>query len=634
MAAPNQSSRVRFSPFEVDLRTGELHKHGHAIRLPDQAFQVLALLLERPGELVSRDELQQKLWPANTFVDFDVGLNSAIKKLRDALDDSAEHPRFIETLPRRGYRFIASVSQVERATSEAQAQPEAPLPKRAHGRLLALITGGVALIALLGFAANSYLRPRNAPAETRQRRLAVLAFQNLSGDPEQEYFSDGITEEMIAHLSRFDPERLAVIARTSAMAYKGSKKTVAEIGNELEVDYILEGSVRRDAGRVRITAQLIQVRGQSHIWAQSYERELRHILPLQREVAADVAREVHLRLSPPEKTQVRSRQEVDPQAYEAYIRGLFLWQRRDKENLEKAMEYFEEALRREPTFAMASVGLARARSVHTILGFGPRAEGAAKAEKAALRALELQPDLGEAYAVLGWLHLSRWEWAKAEETYRRAIELSPNDPIAHLWLGHYLLRVGRFQESLLHRQRAHELDPLDTTVNASLALNLYRVGRKAEALELFEKSRELYTGDPGLSSYHFLVGSYHFQEKDYVQARRELEEAVRLCRRCPIYLARLGHILAVSGNRTQAEEISKELQTRSRREFISPFHGAIVHAGLGELNQAFDLLEKAYGERDFQLFSLREEPFLLPLRSDPRFHDLLRRMNLPPASSP
>jgi TolB-like protein/DNA-binding winged helix-turn-helix (wHTH) protein len=453
------TQRRRFGPFEVDLRSGELRRHGVRIKLQEQPFQVLIMLLDHPGEVVTREELRQRLWPADTFVDFEVGLNAAVKRLRDALGDSADTPRYIETLPRRGYRLIIPVES---------APPSDTGKKAARSLRLSLRTGWLiaALLVLAGVPAGYWMWQRQAAGPNESRvMVAVLPFQNLTGDPAQDYFADGFTEEMIGWLGQYQPDHLGVIARTSAMRFKGTSKSVAEIGQELGVDYVLEGSVRREAERVRIAAQLIRVKDQTHVWSQTYDRELRRILSLQTEVAGDIAREIRFRLAPRTGTQARTPQAIDPQAYEAYIRGLFFWHRRDKQSLEKAMEFFEEALRREPTFAMASIGLARSCTVYAGLGYGPTAEGAAKAEKAALHALELQPDLGEAYAVLAWVRLTRWDWAEAEKMYQRALQLNPNDAIAHLWYGHYLLRVGRLQESLEQRQRAYELDPLDTTVD-------------------------------------------------------------------------------------------------------------------------------------------------------------------------
>jgi TolB-like protein/DNA-binding winged helix-turn-helix (wHTH) protein/Tfp pilus assembly protein PilF len=616
MTDTSLTARVRFGVFDLDLHTGELRRQGLRVKLHQQPFQVLAILLENPGQLVTREQLRQRLWPEDTFVDFDVGLNSAVSRLREALGDSAEAPRYIETLPRRGYRFIGALQTVAPSPTGAPRQSHTRLPLRASWPAAA------ALVLLAGWSVYYFwIRPALAPAENRVM-LAVLPFENLTGDPGREYFNDGFTEELISSLGNYHPAQLGVIARTSAMRYKGTLKSIAEIGRELGVDFVLEGSVRRDSDRVRITAQLIRVQDQTHLWAKNYDRELREILLLQSEVAADIASRVHVTLAPRPPGPAQARQSVNPDAYEAYLRGLFFWQKRTKDNLEKAIEYFQEALRLDPAYAMAYAGLARTYTVHTGLGFAPTPEGAARAEKAALQALELQPNLGEAYASLGWVYLTRWEWATAERTYQRAIELSPNEPFAHLWYGHYLLRVGRYQESLLQRQRAHELDPLDITVNESLALNLYRVGRAKEALELFQKTQVLYPDASGLASYYFL-------EKDYAQSRREFEQAVQRCRRCPPMLARLGHVAALTGDRKQSAAILNELKARSLQEFISPYHLAVVQAGLGNLDQAFKQLEQAYQARDFSLFSLREDAFLRPLRSDPRYLAMLRRMNFP-----
>ncbi|MGH2395581.1 MAG: winged helix-turn-helix domain-containing protein [Terriglobales bacterium] len=612
-------AKVSFAGFALDLRSGELTSDNKRIYLQQQPLEVLRMLLERSGEMVSREDLRERLWPGDTFVDFDHGLNKAVQKLRNALGDDSESPRFIETLPRRGYRFIASVSKAERATAEAQAQHGASLPKRGQGRLLALIAGGLALLAVLGFAANSYLRTRPAPAGAGQRRLAVLPFQNLSGDPEQEYFSDGITEEMIAHLSRFDPEWLAVIARTSAMTYKGSRKTVAEIGDELHVDYILEGSVRRDAGRVRITAQLVQVRDQSHLWAQSYEREISGIFPIQKEIADSVAREIGLRLGSAAPAAGHSRA-VHPEAHDAFLRGLYLWHAGDGEAVAESARHFQTAVSLQPDYALAYAWLAFAYNRMASGDYVPPKEGYPLAKAAAHRAIELDPALPEGHAALGFILRSyEWDWQGAEKELRTALRADPNSSIAHNVYGLYLSTVGRHEEAIAAMKRAGELDPLSALVASSRAAAYANARRFDDAKAVFQDR-----GDAARSrSWPGIL----MANGEYKQALA-IFDAVPADSQRPEVAAGRAQAYAALGRTREARALLDQFKAHPHaRTVYSPFI-ARIHAQLGEKNEAFRWLQIAVEERAARVIYLKVDPAWDPLRGDSRFQDLLRRMNL------
>src|SRR5579864_343229 len=421
---------VRFGVFEADLEAGELRKHGLRIRLPEQAFQVLALLVERPGEIVTRAELRDRLWPGRTHVDFEHGLNKAVNRLREALGDSGANPRFVGTVARRGYRLLAPI-----LTETGQ-----------------------------------------MPAAVRKRiRLAVLPFENVGADPEQEFFSDGLTEEMISELGRLSPGGLGIIARTSAMQYKHSAKRIDEIGKELGVDYILEGSVRRVENRSRITTQLIHVGDQTHLWAQSYDRELADIFEVQREVAQRVADSLAFELLPEAHTRGRF---VIPEAYEAYLRGRYYWNRGNDPDARKAIEWFERALERDPRYALAYSGIADCHGRLVWFSASPPLEGGAKAKVAAERALELDQNLSEAHASMALVHFwHEWDWAATEREFRRATELRPNNADAHNWYAAYLNAMGRIEEAVAEHKLAEDLDPLSLTIAMNGADEHYFTGR-------------------------------------------------------------------------------------------------------------------------------------------------------------
>ncbi len=431
----NRSLRgVRFGVFEVDLRSGELHKQGLKIKLQGQPIQILSVLLERPGELVTREELREKLWPADTFVDFEHGLNAAIKKLRAALGDSADNPRFVETLHRRGYRFIASVKGLG-----------APV-------------GGVG----------------PAPIES----LAVLPLENLSGDPEQEYFADGMTEALIGDLGKIGA--LRVISRTSVMQYKKVRKPLPEIARELNVDAVVEGSVLRADDRVRITAQLIRAVPEQHLWAQSYERDLRDILVLQREVARAIAREIKIALTPEEQTRLASARPVNPEAYETCLKGRFYWYKLTPQDLETALQYFELALEKDPNYALAYIGIADVWGARAFFGVVPPREAFPKDNAAGLRALELDDTLAEGHYGLGSIRsFYEWDWAAGEAEYQRAIELNPNFARVRIFYGHFLSSMRRPQEGMAQFERGLELDPLNSAFQAFSGWNLLYLRRAA-----------------------------------------------------------------------------------------------------------------------------------------------------------
>ena len=576
MQAPvDPPQTIRFGPYEARLRTGELYRKGVKLSLQEKPFQILAALLSRPGQLVTREEFRQKLWSADTFVDFDNGLNTAIAKLRETLGDSADDPRYIETLAKRGYRLVA---------------------------------------------------PVRAASSTRRVMLVVLPFENLSGDPEQEYFSDGLTEEMIAEVTQLSPERLGVIARTSAMQYKKTAKRVDKIARELGVDYILEGSVRRGDSRVRITAQLIWAPDQTHLWARSYDRDLQNILDVQREVAQEIATEIQLQLTPQEQMNLARPRPIHPEAYDACLRGRFHVAKFSREGLEKGIDYLSQAILLDPDYALAHDGMVHYYLFANEWLLSPR-ESMPKAKEAAKKALQIDDSLADAHASLGMVHFwYDWDWSAAEKEFKRAIDLNPGLASAHELYGWYLAAMGRSALALATEKRALELNPLSAEVNAILGHILYLARNYDQAIEQLHESLDI---DPNYWFGHLLLGLALQRKGEHAQAIAEFERARVIENAIPETLAALGYGFAVLGERSEAEALLRELKELSERRYVPTYLIAKVFAGLGEKGEALTWLEKAYQDRSVFVAWLKVEPEMDALRSEPRFQVLLRRLAFP-----
>ncbi len=648
------------------MRASELRKHGIRIKLQDQPLQVLAMLLERPGDLVTREELRTKLWPADTFVDFDHGLNSAINKLREALGDSADNPRFIETLPRRGYRFVGAVDppatppgQVGRTLPSASepasrqqtegragvsppelsspglaaaqpAEPSAPgavLPApRRSWRTPAAILALAAVLAALFALDTGGVRTRlfGKPAAARIQSIAVLPLDNLSKDPEQEYFADGMTDELISELAKIGA--LRVISRTSVMQYKKVKKPLPLIARELQVDALLEGAVVRSGDRVRVTANLVQASPERHLWAESYERDLRDILTLQSDLATAIAREIRVKLTPQEQQRLASTRPVNPEAYEAYLKGRYTWHQFTVQGFQKSIEYYEQAIRKDPGYAQPYSGLADSY-VQLAGRLLPPKEVMPKAKAAALRALELDNKLAEGHSSLAYvLFYYEWDWEAADKEYERALQLNPGYPLLRSVHGFYLAARGRPEEGVAEVRRASELEPAGFFSCGELR-TLYYARRYDEAIEKYRRARELYPPGPSLCAWAGMP---------YEQKLR-FEEAIALYRGTipglgaeTLPTALLAHAYAQAGKRAEALKILDQLLALSRKRFVSPYDVSVVYLGLGEKDKAFAWLEKAVAERMGLLVYLKVDPIFDPLRSDPRFAELIRRVGIPP----
>jgi Predicted integral membrane protein len=565
-------SLLRFGVMELDLKTGELRKAGVLLRLPPQPFKILALLASRAGQLVTREEIRQEIWGSETFIDFELGLNTAIKSIRDVLGDHPETPRYIQTLPRRGYRFIAPV-------------------------------GTMAAVSV----------PGRAGIES----IAVLPLENLSRDPEQEYFADGMTEALITNLGKISA--LRVISRQSVIRYKQTKKPLPEIARELNVDAIVEGTVQRAGNRVRITANLLHAPTDRHLWAESYERDLRDVLALQGEVAQAIAHEVQAKLTPQEETRLASARPVNAEAYEAYLKGRHLQFVADP----KAFEFHQRATQIDPTWAPAHAAIV----VPTLLLGLPPMEAYAKARAAALKALELDDTLSEAYSAMGWVRYQcDWDWPGAERDYKRAIELDPTNSDARHFYSHYLLAMRRFDESLIESKRALERDPLSEVLIFHVAWHYVFTHQADMAIEQCRKVLEVFPNS--WQGHLFRMWAYEMKGL-YEQAIADELDSKKA--------ARLKRAYRRFGARGYWQSRLDYALEQTKQGYVSPLHIVGFYAQLGQRDEAFAWLEKAYDERSFSMVEFKYHPMAEfsyhpmfdPLRSDPRFQDLLRRMNFP-----
>lgn len=611
-----------FGVFQLDLKAGELHKAGVRVRLQDQPFRVLAVLVERAGTVVTREELRQRVWPSNVYVDFDQGLNNAIKKLREALGDSADTPTLIETVARHGYRFIAPVGAPPPARP---AEPHRPSGSRALRNGI-LISSATALVAALGFWAW-HESTTHLAASPGKVTLAVLPFENLSGDPDQEFFSDGMTEEMIAQLGKLNPERLTVIARGTVAKYKHSNLAADQIGRELHADYLVQGSVRRVPDRVRITVHLIRVPEQTDRWAESYDREARDVLALQDSVARAIADRINITLAPAQRSGQAAPRNVDPDAYEAYLKGRYYWNKRTAEGMQKAQSYFQQAINKDPGYGAAYSGLADCNSGLTWHGFTSPAETLPRAKAAALRAIEIDPQSAEAHASLGLVLHHEWDWLAAEAEFRRALQLDPLNANAHHWYGDYLSVRGRHQEALAEARKASDLDPLNLMIGTWLGLRYYLARNYGAAIEQGRSTVEL---DANFAASHLLLGEAYVQTRLHERGLSELKTAASLSGNSPLYLAQVAVAYASEGRKTEALQIAAQLQAASARQYVSPYGLAQIYAALNDREQTFKWLDNAYADRAVWMSYLGVDPVFDGYRPDQRFQDLLRRVRLLP----
>lgn len=620
-----QSTRlVQFGVFEADLHSGELSKQGRKIRLQAQPFAVLKALLERPGELVTREELRTKIWGEDTFVDFDRALNKAVTAIRDALGDSAESPRFVETLPKRGYRLVAPVTVVYTNGAAQLETQQLPSPSVPVGQ----ITGAwrwVALsvcVAAVLIGAIAYLR-RGTSVPAPIRSLAVLPIRPVSGDAAEEQFADAMTDELITVIAGI--EQVRVVARTSAMRYKQSTSPAEEIARELKVDAFLQGTAFRDGNRVRVNVRLTRVRPEEQVWAQSYERDLRGVLQLQAELATSVANAIHVKLTPRQTARLARAKPVRPEAYTAYVKGRYFWGKRTEQDLAKAINHFQEAIRLDPQYAAAYAGLAACHLVNYSGAVSP--ESMARGRAAAIIAVQLDGESAEAQTCLARAKLfGDWDWNGAERAYQQAIALNPNDSTAHQWYGIHLSIMGRHREAMKEYERARELDPVSPAANAHVGLGWYLARDYDKAIGAFRNTLEL---EPSFNFARRWLAVTYAQKGIPELALREGAIAVSQGSGAWLAIWSLTYAQAAAGQRDDAIAGIEHLKQLSETTYVAPYLIASLYAALGERDPAFEWLEKAYQERSSVLPLIRVHGWFDHLQSDARYANLIERIGLP-----
>ncbi|MGA8223079.1 MAG: tetratricopeptide repeat protein [Candidatus Acidiferrales bacterium] len=617
-----------FGRFRLDPIERVLLADGHPVSLTPKAFDTLLELLENSGHILEKDELLKRVWP-DTFVE-EGTLVQNISTLRKVLGEAPDGSAYIETVPRRGYRFAGAVRKTDFEAETKENFPQVPIVTgRRGGRLRWLVALGIAGLSLvILFLTREQIWPRT-DLGPEKIMLAVLPFENLSGDSQQEYFSTGLTEEMITQLGDLEPNRLGVIARASVMQYKGAKKDARQVGRELGVDYILEGSVRREGDRVRITAQLIQVKDQTHLWARDYDRNLRDILALQSDVAGAIAQEIKLKLTSEESARLAGAPAVNPEAYELYLKGRYFWNKRTEDGFVKAIGYFEQATAIDPKYAQPYAGLADA---YALLGSMPnheisRGEAMPKAKESALKALQLDSSLADAHTSLAFVEMHyEWDWPGSGKEFKRALELNLNYATAHQWYAVWLMSQGKQDAAIEEERRAQEADPLSTIIKTDTAQLLLYDGRYDEAVQQAQSALEI---DPGFLLGHLYLGEAYAARNDYQQAISEFQAALAINPTDFWAATELARTYALAGQRRKSEAILRGMLHGAKDGEDIGVELAIAYAALGENDQAFAWLEKAYQHRAGSLILFNVVPEFQSLHVDPRFDDMAQRIGLP-----
>jgi TolB-like protein/DNA-binding winged helix-turn-helix (wHTH) protein/Flp pilus assembly protein TadD len=658
---------IRFGDgFEVDLRPPRLRRGSHVLKLERIPFEILLLLLEHRDQIVTRDQIVSRVWGHGVFLDTDNSIRGAIRKLRQILKDDAETPRFIQTVTGQGYRFVALVTTPKEpgATSEPEAadvptsnrdfvaeldswfqarrlrivEPDQNHPaekttdagsgqtNRKSHRWLFVAGSLISVAGLLALLAVwAWHRASNPPHSQGKRVLAVLPFENLSRDPGQEFFSDGLTEEMIAQTGKLNRDRLTVVASSSVAKYKGTHLPAKEIGKELNADYLLQGTVRRSPDRVRITVQLVEAQNQTDLWTESYDRELKDLLAVQDSVVQSIASQIHIALTEEQKTRLANPRQTRPEAYEAYLKGRYHWNKRTADGMQKAEHYFQQAIDSDPTYAAAYSGLADCNSGLMWHGFKSPADALPKAYAAARKAVEIDPQSAEAHASLGLVFSHSWNWAGAEAEFRRALELDPQYANAHHWYGDYLSIKSRHHEALAEAARALELDPLNLMISTWVALRYYQARDYSRAVQQGRNSVEL---DSNFAAARLVLGESYVQTGLRGDGVSELKQAASLSGGSPLYTAQVAVALAAAGRRQEALQIAHELEAISRERYVSPYGLAQVYAALKSDEDTFKWLQVAYRDHAVWMEYLAVDPIFDRYRSDHRFQELLRRIDL------
>jgi TolB-like protein/DNA-binding winged helix-turn-helix (wHTH) protein len=620
---------LRFDVFELNVRAGELRKRGVKLHLRGQPLQVLAILVERAGDVVTREELQSQIWPADTFVDFDHSIHNAVARIREVLGDSAETPRYIETLPRRGYRYIGPVEDFQTLRSATEtghhaSQPQTLVIAPKRNRLLVLVLGALFALGLVASTTWRYLHAKAAVLPIQS--LAVLPLDNLSGDPSEEFFADGMTDQLITDLAKVGS--LRVISRTSVMQYKGAKKALPAIARELNVDAIVEGSVIRSGPRVRVTAQLVRASTDQHLWAETYDRDLDDILKLQGEVADAIAQQVRAQLTPNQQSQLRSAHVVNPAAYDDYLRGrlYFTNEFTKPDSLRKAQHYFEDAIQKDSNFALAYAGLADTYVFLAYAGVLQKDLAYRSAKNALSKALQRDDSIGEAHDTLGALSsFFDWDWETADREFNRAIALAPSYSCAHEDRAIFLALVGRRAEALAELAKIDQLDYGFSAAHTE-SVTYYEL---RDYPSLIDSSRRALLFDPKDWFQHYTLGVGYEGTGKLQEAIAEYQKAIEASGGSQDPTVALAHAYAAVGKEAEAEKILRDLERRTKLTSPSPYTMATLYAGLGENDKAFEFLEKSYSEKSLILpSSLKSDLLLDTLRPDPRFQNLVRRIGL------
>ena len=610
MPSPSLQPAVRFGSFEVNPSTGELRKQGIRLKLHEKPLQVLLALLEHPGDVVTRKELQERLWPSDTFVEFENGLNNAISRLREALGDTSGSPRFIETVPRRGYRFLPEISQ------------SSVKSRLAISRTWLLV---FVFVLAMGLAVGAAFRFTGGHGQAIHS-LAVLPFRNLSAGAPDDYFTSGMTDAVTTELAKLGVSK--VISETSVAQFKDTKKSVPEIASTLGVDAIVEGAVLREGNQVRITVQLIRGDTDRHVWAESYQRQMTDILALQDEVALGVAHAIKLELSPGATWQSSPPRSVNTEAYEAYLKGRYFLQKRDESFL-RAKDYFQQAIQLDSTYAPAYAGLS---DYFTLTDTLPAKEALAMAKEYAQQALTLDSNLPDSHISLAYIYFyDDWNWPGADQEFRRAISLAPGLAESHRWYAVYLAAMGRMAEAMREAQRAVNLDPLSISAHDAVAIAAACGGHYDQSLDEARKIIELDSNDPRA---YADMSVAHLQKRMYQEALQDAEKGLAISHRYPLFLSIAAAVHGRLGNMEQASKLVDEMRAANQKNPVSPLLLATAFVGMGKQKEAMQALEEGYKTRDADMVGLNSTPWLEPLRSERRFQDLVRQMRFPTIAGP
>jgi TolB-like protein/DNA-binding winged helix-turn-helix (wHTH) protein/Tfp pilus assembly protein PilF len=622
---------------ELDLSRYELRLNGEPVRLEKIPMELFIFLVENRDKLVSREAIVQRLWGKDVFLDTEQGINTAVRKIRQALHDDPDQPRFLQTVVGKGYRFFGPIKLVgleegKIASLAAPAQVPAvndELDRSAEGskrknRWWKPALGSLAAMLLMA-AAFKYFDLDRWFFRPSVHSIAVLPLKNLSSNPDDDYFADGMTDELITNLAKISA--LRVTSYTSVAKYKGATKRLPDIAQELHVDAIVEGSVVRAGDQVRITAQLIYAPRDQHLWAEEYQRYLRDVLYLQREVARDIAQQVRATLTPNERSRLATGGAVDPAAYESYLRGRSYWNQRSEASLHKAIEQFNRAIEADPGYAPAYSGLADCYTTLGYLSYLDPLEAFPRARDAAAKALDLDSGLAEAHTSLAYYNLYHaWNWGEAEKEFQSAIQLNPNYATAHEWYSYYLLAMGRMEEALKEITRARELDPLSVIISTDVGFNyFYRHDYDAAITQL----RQTLAVSPKFPLAHLWLGRAYQQKKMFAAAMDEFNKTDEALPGWVVTIAGMGHAYGEWGHPTEAQQVLRRLAEMSREKYVTPYGVALVYAGLGDKDHAFTWLDMAYQGRSHWLVWLKRDPRWDSIRSDPRFPDLVKRVGLP-----